>query len=116
MKILIVDDNAANRDLAARMLRLNPQIAVSEADSGPACLELAAKEKFDIILMDISMPGMDGIETCALLRGLKTHAATRIIACTAYASTRDGRSFLSQGFTSVLTKPFLLAELYEAIK
>ena len=115
MKILIVDDNAAMRRLATLMLRLDPQMAVSEADSGPACLEIAAMEKFDVILMDISMPDMDGIETCARLRASETHAATRIIACTAHAGTRDGQSFLVQGFTGVLTKPFLIAELYSAI-
>ena len=115
MKILIVDDDAGNRHLATRMLSRDPQMAVSEVDSGSACLALAATKKFDVILMDISMPDMDGIETCARLRALETHAASCIIACTAHAGTRDGQSFLDQGFTRVLTKPFLMDELYSAM-
>lgn len=115
MKVLIIDDDAGNRRLAARMLARQPQVEVFEADCGLAGLAMGEAHNVDVVLLDISMPNMDGVEVCARLRTMRAYAATPIIACTAHAGTRDHEKFLQQGFTSVLTKPFLIDELYRAI-
>lgn len=111
MKILIVDDDDGNRRLASRMLKRDSRYEVHEADGAIACLEKARDEQFDTVLLDISMPVMDGIEVCRRLRKMPGYANACIIACTAHAGSRDRDNFLRQGFTSVLTKPFLLEEL-----
>lgn len=115
MKVLIIDDDAGNRRLAVRMLARRPQVEVLEADGGLAGLAIGEAHNVDIVLLDISMLDMDGVEVCARLRAMPAYAATPIIACTAHAGTRDHEKFLRQGFTSVLTKPFLLDELYRVI-
>jgi two-component system sensor histidine kinase BarA len=65
MKILIVDDDPGNRVIARRMLERHGGVeAMHIVDSGAACLETAAKVLFDTILLDISMPDMDGVTVC----------------------------------------------------
>ena len=115
MKILVVDDDDGNRRLASRMLKRNPGYAVQEADGALTCLAMAQREHFDAVLLDIGMPDMDGTEVCRRLRKMPGYATTCIIACTAHAGTRDRDDFLQQGFSSVLTKPFLLAELFAVL-
>jgi CheY-like chemotaxis protein len=115
MKVLIVDDDAGNRRLATRMLQRTPSMIVEQAEDGRSCLALAAADRFDVVLLDISMPEMDGMEVCRRLRLMPHYAGVPIVACTAHAGSRDRDEFLRQGFTRVLTKPFLLDELLGAI-
>ena len=94
--------------LTAASRRLRTLSSAFSLPSTPAC-------RFDAILLDISMPDMDGIEVCRRLRKMPDYATTCIIACTAHAGTRDRDDFLQQGFSSVLTKPFLLEELFAVL-
>jgi CheY-like chemotaxis protein len=116
MRILVVDDDAGNRRLASRMLGRSPAYTVEEADSGEACLRSVEQNHYDCILLDISMPKMDGIETCARLRAMHNGADSRVIACTAHASEKERDDFLLNGFDRVITKPFLIEELFESIE
>lgn len=104
-KILVVDDNNDTRHLMGLVLRQLGHQAM-EAESGTEALKVLDSEKFDLILMDIQMPEMDGLETTRRIRGLSTEASqTPIIACTANAMSGDKRRFIESGMNDYLSKP-----------
>ena len=116
MKVLVVDDDEGNRKLAARMLALSPGIEIHKADSGEACLKAVERERFDAILLDISMPGLGGVATCHQLRLMPGGRDCAIIACTAHAGRVELASYAEAGFSSTLTKPFLVQQLFAALQ
>lgn len=102
-RLLLVDDSDTNRLVTSEMLaRAGAQ--VEEASSGPAALRAAAEQRFDAVLMDVSMPDMDGIETTRRLwaSGLSD---LPVIALTAHAGSEDKARFLDLGFSAYLAKP-----------
>lgn len=113
-KILVVDDVAINRKLLKMMLRQHSFI-VNEAQNGEEAVRMAIEEKPDLILMDISMPGIDGIEAVQIIRGLKgDYKELPIIAVT--ASMKYSRDMLiEKGFNGLLTKPFREDSLLQMI-
>jgi len=105
MRILIVDDNEANRFLAVSILEREGHIAVT-APNGETALQECTGVKFDLILMDILMPVMDGIKTLRhLRRSNERNAKTPVFALTAYSSAADIRMYRQVGFDFVLPKP-----------
>ncbi|WP_338066184.1 response regulator [Billgrantia endophytica] len=113
-RLLIVDDNASNRRLLRELLQ-RPGLSIEEAGSGQEAMALAESEPFDLVLMDIRMPGMDGVETTRALRSLGKHwAHCPIIAVTAHALEDDRQQLLDSGLQEVLIKPVDSIEL-EAI-
>jgi len=101
---LVVDDNATNRLLARTLLKkLGWQS--DEADGGAAAIERLRARRYPVILLDISMPGLSGEETCAGLRKILLTPAPRIIAYTAHAFPEDRKRLLSGGFDDILVKP-----------
>jgi CheY-like chemotaxis protein len=106
-----VDDSALNRDIAAEMLkRLGCLVEV--ADDGRAALELASRETFELVLMDLEMGGMDGYEATRRLRSEPgPNADVPVVAATASAFESDRRRALEAGMDDVLPKPFGLREL-----
>jgi len=110
---LVVDDNATNRLLAKAMLGKLGWV-VDEADSGDAAIKQAASKDYALILLDISMPGLSGEETCASLR--QNHPASmRIIAYTAHAFPEERARFLAAGFDDILVKPVNRQRLEETV-
>ncbi|WP_170172669.1 PAS domain-containing hybrid sensor histidine kinase/response regulator [Hymenobacter rigui] len=112
MRILLVEDNAINR-LVARQMVLSWGGHVDEAPDGVVALELFEKNRYDVILMDIQLPGMSGID---ITRHIRQHAdATRagvpILALTANAYQSDTQQYLAAGMNDCLAKPFDEAEL-----
>jgi two-component system, cell cycle response regulator DivK len=108
--ILIVDDNAANLKLARVVLTLEGHVVRTAGDAEEA-LELLKTFRPRIILMDIQLPGMDGLQ---LTRKLKADPATRdivIIALTAYAMKGDDLKVLAAGCDGYVTKPIDLDSL-----
>ncbi|WP_165821539.1 response regulator [Falsiruegeria mediterranea] len=104
-KVLVVDDNEINRLLLTDMLEALGH-SVSEAEDGRDAIDVAMNEHFDLILMDISMPHIDGTEAARLLRdrqGPNQH--TKIIAQTAHASPKDRDEIFAAGMQGILTKP-----------
>ena len=101
---LIVDDHPTNRLIAATLLR-KMGWQTHEADSGEAALELAASHDFRLVLLDISMPGLSGEETCERLRQQYAGRDIRIIAYTAHAFPEERARFLAVGFDDILVKP-----------
>ncbi len=103
-KALIVDDHPTNRLLAGAMLRKLGWVT-EEAESGEAALRLAGSCSFTLVLLDISMPGISGEETCGKLRQLPGGAELSIIAYTAHAFPEERERFLAAGFDEILVKP-----------
>jgi CheY-like chemotaxis protein len=113
---LIVDDVTVNRKLAHVFLnKLGWQTA--EADGGQAALAwLASQPAIDLVLLDISMPDLDGEEVCRQLRANPAFATLPIVAYTAHAMPADSERFLANGFNSVLIKPIAMPRLKEVLE
>uniref|UniRef100_I2PZ92 Sensory/regulatory protein RpfC n=1 Tax=Desulfovibrio sp. U5L TaxID=596152 RepID=I2PZ92_9BACT len=106
-RILLVEDERINRLTVGSLLRKAGH-TVLEAASGRQALDIFGREIIDVVLLDIQMPGMDGLETLALLRDAALHgprAATPVIALTAHAMAGDRERFLAAGMDDYLAKP-----------
>ncbi len=105
-KVLIVDDTKMNLTVIEGLLR-QTMLQITTAESGKETLELAAKGKYDVILLDHRMPEMDGIETLEALKKMESNpnAETPVIALTANAVAGAREMYLEAGFSDYLTKP-----------
>ena len=114
MQVLVVDDNPVNRLLARALLG---QIGISShlANSGPEAIERARQGDLDVILMDMQMPEMDGVEAAQHILALGLRKRPRIIALTASAFDSDREQCLAAGMVDFVSKPFQLAELHRAL-
>ena len=114
--ILLAEDNPVNQKVATIILTSRGHTVVL-AENGEKAVELAAKQNFDIILMDIQMPGIDGVEATARIRasevGRQTHVP--ILALTAHALQGDGARFLAARMDGYLSKPFQVNELLSTV-
>ncbi len=114
-RILLVDDNAINRKVASEILK-KANCEVVMADSGKKAIEIYSQDpRFDVVLMDIQMPEMDGLETTQKLRELFGTSLPKIVAMTAYSMPNDKEKFLSQGMDDYLSKPIRANALIKKI-
>jgi two-component system cell cycle response regulator DivK len=104
-KIAIVEDNPDNRELLRYVLA--ESYDVIEYDSGQRALEEVRESRPDLILLDISLPQMDGPEILALIRADRELATLPVIALTAHAMKGDREKYLAFGFNDYVTKPVL---------
>lgn len=112
LKILLVEDDMVSRQVISRMLKEKGHM-VDMASNGIQAIQLYGTEKYDIILMDIYMPEMDGIETTKKIREAEgDHKHTPIIALTAHALHGDRERFLKLGMDEYLAKPIQMNELF----
>jgi two-component system, cell cycle response regulator DivK len=109
-RILLVEDNEMNRDMLSRRL-IRRGHDVTMAVDGPAGIAAATTGRPDLILMDISLPGMDGWEATKVLRSQAETASVPIIALTAHAMETDRQRSLEVGCNDFDTKPVDLARL-----
>ncbi len=114
-KILLVEDNEINRDMLSRRLERNGYLVVTARD-GEEGHSRASSERPDLILMDISLPAMDGWEVSRLLKAQDTTRAIPIIALTAHALIGDRAKALEAGCDEYETKPVEFARLTEKIE
>jgi len=116
-KILIVEDNMDN--LAVLEAFLEDDYELVNADDGRKGLEMAISQKPDLILMDISLPEMDGTEVLAEIKKIENIKNIPVIALTAHAMVGDKEKYLKLGFNSYVSKPILddeeLIELIESL-
>jgi CheY-like chemotaxis protein len=103
-RVLVVDDNEAARKVAEAFLKRGGY-GVTVAAGGEEALRLAAAEKFDLVLMDLQMPGMDGITVTERLREMSGYERTPVVALTANAGDEYRILCLSQGMQGYLPKP-----------
>jgi two-component system cell cycle response regulator DivK len=114
-RILVVEDHEDNRRILRDLLRATG-FELTEAHDGEAGVERASAEQFDLILMDIQLPGIDGYEVARRVRAGSTNTTTPIIAVTSYALTGDEDKARSAGCTDYVSKPFRPRELLAKVR
>lgn len=110
-RILVAEDNPSNYKLVEVLLRRDYEL--SHASDGAETVELFRRDGADLVLMDISMPVMDGYEAFRQIRALS--ADVPVIALTAYAFETDRQRIFAAGFTDCMAKPLRAAQLRERI-
>ena len=115
LRILLADDNRVNREVVK--LFLTPHdVQITETKNGQQVLDMLAREPFDIVLLDVHMPVMDGMEALAILRSSDTpYRDIPVIALTADAMSGDRERFLSKGANGYVTKPIDQGDLLSVI-
>jgi PAS domain S-box-containing protein len=113
LRVLLVEDNDINR-FVARCTMQEWGVVVTEAEDGASGVARFAQEPFDLVLMDIQMPGMSGLDATAIIRAHPepARAAVPILALTANAFHADHERYRAAGMNDCLAKPFEEAELY----
>jgi len=113
-RVLIIDDDAVNRRLAQVLFqKLGWQ--VETLDSGERALLHLATHDYDLVLLDISMPGMNGMDVCQHIRADPRLRELRVIAYTAHVLLEEQQRFLARGFDDVLLKPISFQVVQELI-
>ncbi|MFT2089650.1 7TM diverse intracellular signaling domain-containing protein [Paraglaciecola sp. 2405UD69-4] len=114
-KVLAVDDMEINLRLLTTWLK-NTNLQLTLAFSGMDAVEQCKETEFDLILMDVQMPNMDGLQATKLIRQTKLNIGTPIIAVTAHAFKEEQDRLLSSGMDDYLPKPINLSDLIDLIK
>jgi two-component system cell cycle response regulator DivK len=112
--ILIVEDNERNLKLVRDVLRVKGFDTI-EAGTAEDGIELAAERKPDLILMDIQLPGMNGIEALKVLRGKPETVAIPVVAVTASVMQQDRTLITEAGFDGYIGKPINIKEFLESV-
>jgi DNA-binding response OmpR family regulator len=115
MRILVVDDEVELAEAVARGLR-REGYAVDVANDGSEALSKALINGYDLVCLDITMPGMDGREVCHTIRGASLEAQPRILMLTARDSLDDRVAGLDDGADDYLVKPFAFPELLARVR
>ena len=103
--LLLVEDDTVNREVALELLSEYPEMRIDTAENGAEAVELADGTTYDLILMDMQMPVLDGVAATRAIRQLPGHAQTPIIAMTANAFTEDKMRCQEAGMSDFLAKP-----------
>jgi len=117
LRVLLAEDNAVNQKLESRLMEKRGHRVVVVAN-GREALETLQKQTFDLVVMDVSMPEMDGFEAAALIRAKETGSGSHlpIIAMTAHAMKGDRERCLAAGMDGYVSKPVRSQELFQAIE
>jgi two-component system sensor histidine kinase/response regulator len=115
-RVLLAEDNLVNQKLAVKLLE-NRGFEVTVASDGKEALNELAKNSFEVVLMDVQMPNMDGLEATAAIREIdkRTNAHTRIIAMTAHALQSSKDDCLAAGMDAYVSKPIRTEEFFDTI-
>lgn len=112
--VLIVDDNLINQVLATKILN-RLEVSVTCANNGKEAMDLLSINSYDLVLMDISMPIMDGLEATNKIRRIEAFDKIPIIAFTAYSKHEYEQECLNIGMNAFLPKPITMSSLKEAV-
>jgi PAS domain S-box-containing protein len=115
LRVLLAEDNPVNQQVAAAMLRKRGH-EVDIVSSGSAALEAVVTRPYDVVLMDVQMPEMDGLSATRAIRSLPQFLAMPIIAVTAHAFSEERERCIAAGMTDHLAKPFKPYELFAAVE
>jgi CheY-like chemotaxis protein len=114
LRILLAEDNAVNQKLALRLLEQMGYRA-DVASNGLEAIESVERQRYDVVLMDVQMPEMDGLDATRTIRKLKDLHQPRIVAMTANAMQGDRELCTAAGMDDYISKPIRVAELIEAL-
>ena len=114
-QVLVVEDNDKSMKLFRDVLQASGY-GTFEATTGEQAVELAQVHEPDIVLMDVQLPGIDGVEALEQLRQDERTSAIPVLALTAQAMSGDRDRFLDAGFDGYLSKPVDIAELLQAVR
>ncbi|MDO8726403.1 MAG: response regulator [Candidatus Methanoperedens sp.] len=112
VKVLLVEDNPLNMELIIEILR-SQGFTVDTAVDGEKAVDMAEKYTYDIILMDIALPGIDGVETSKKIKSKPQYKNVPFVALTAFAMAGDKERLLNAGFNEYVSKPL---EVHEFVK
>lgn len=116
LRVLVAEDNPVNQLVAERIL-ISFGCTVVKVSNGQEAVEAVVREPFDLVLMDVQMPEMDGMEATRLIRAMPDQRASLpIVAMTAHAMKGDRERFLASGMDHYISKPFHKDELYFLVK
>jgi CheY-like chemotaxis protein len=115
LQILLAEDNVVNQEVAATMLRKRGH-DVDVVSDGRAAVDAAARKRYDVVLMDIQMPEMDGFEATRHIRATAAGGDLRIVALTAHALSGEREKCLANGMSDYLTKPFKGHDLFAVVE
>lgn len=113
-RVLVIEDNAANMTLAAFLLQSAGHVVIAATDA-EAGLTLARDEQPDLVLMDIQLPGIDGLEATRQLKADPQTAAIPVIALTALTMKGDEGRIMAAGCNGYLAKPISYREILAAV-
>ncbi|NIM01096.1 MAG: response regulator [Acidobacteria bacterium] len=113
-RILVVDDQQDIRDMTALVLS-GAGYRVETAESGESALSTLVRDRFDLVLLDINMPGMDGWETLRLIRCDEELGDVPVVMFSVKGEIRDKVESLQEGATDYVTKPFIVDDLIDRI-
>ena len=114
-RILVVEDNEKNMKLFRDVLGATGYLTI-EATTGARAVELAAEHRPDLVLMDIQLPDMNGVEALSRLRAGEHTASIPVLALTAQAMHGDRERFLAAGFDGYLSKPVNVLDFVDAVR
>lgn len=114
LRVLLVEDDLVNQTLAVRLLEKQHH-EVTLATNGQEALQLIATKDYDIVLMDIQMPLMDGVEATKQIRSQVQYRHLPIVALTAHAIKGDDERFLNAGMDAYISKPIQINQFYSVI-
>ncbi|MBL9090432.1 MAG: response regulator [Planctomycetaceae bacterium] len=115
LSVLLAEDTPTNQKLITYVLRKRGH-AVDVASTGEEAVEMAQRRKYDLILMDVQMPKMDGLQATTIIRNVPDRARVPIIALTAHAMVGDRRRCLDAGMDDYLAKPLDVGKLVEVVE
>lgn len=114
--VLVVEDSEINRHLLHDLLEKVFFCSVSTANNGREAVDFVKGQHPDLILMDVGLPIMDGVEATKILKSDPETRAIPVVALTGFSSAEDEVRLMASGFDGFLPKPFDLAKLFEKMK
>ncbi len=115
MRVLIVDDSRAVRNFVKGALRGTPDTVVEEADSGFEAFRVLARESYDVVITDINMPDINGLELIRFIKKSARHKGARILVITTQATERMREKIEELGVDGFISKPFEPETLVSAV-
>ncbi len=104
VKVLVVEDNPLNMELILEILQ-SQGFVVDTVDDGEKAIKVTEKSSYDMILMDIALPGIDGVEATRIIKRKPGYKNVPVVALTAFAMAGDKERLLNEGFSDYISKP-----------
>ena len=114
-QIFIVEDDEKNLELFKAVLGTIPNLSISTSITGKEGLQYLKTNNLDVIILDIQLPDMSGIDICKELRKLDKYEKTPILAVTSFAMKGDKERILDAGFNDYISKPLQIKEFRESV-